>query len=36
MVVCTSRAVKNKEHLPFCKVLSILCIEHRAVVDIVV
>ena len=27
MVLCLSRVVKMKEHLPFCSELSILCIE---------
>ena len=36
MVVCTGRVVKMKEHLPFCKELSIRCIEDRVVVDSVV
>ena len=32
MVVCASWVVKLKEHLLFCKELSILCIENRVVV----
>ena len=36
VVVFTSRALKIKDHLVFCKELSILCIEHRVVVDIVI
>ena len=32
MVVYTSRVVKMKEHLPFCKEFSILCIEDIVVV----
>ena len=32
MVVCTSEVIKMKEHLPFCRKLSILCIESRVVV----
>ena len=36
MVVCTSEVIKMKEHLPFCRKLSILCIESRVVVDHVV
>ena len=27
MVVCTIRVVRMKEHLPFCREYSILCIE---------
>ena len=33
VVVCTSKVVKMKEHLPFCKEFGILCIEDRVVVD---
>ena len=36
VVVYTSRVVKMKEHLPFCREFSILCIEDRVVVDRVV
>ena len=36
LVVCISRVVKMKEHLPVCREFSILCIEERAVVDHVV
>ena len=36
VVVSTSRIVKMKEHLPFRKEFSILCIENRVVVDRVV
>ena len=36
VVVCTSRVVKMKEHLPFRKEFSIFCIENRIVVDPVV
>ena len=32
-VVCTRRIVKKKEHLPFCKDLSILFIKDRIVAD---
>ena len=32
MVVCTSRVVTMKKHLPFCKEFSIVCIEDRVVV----
>ena len=33
MVVCTSRVVKIKKHLPFCKEFRIFCIEQRVVAD---
>ena len=37
VVVCTtSRVVKMKEHLSFCRESSILCVEDRFVVDRVV
>ena len=36
VVVCASKVVKMKVHLPFRKELSILCIENRVVVDRVV
>ena len=36
LVVCTSRVVKMKEHLPFCREFSILCIEDRVVADHVI
>ena len=36
MVACTSRVVKIKKHLPFCKEFSILYIEDSAVVAVVV
>ena len=36
VVVYTSRAMKIKEHLPFCKEFSTLFIEDRNVVDRVV
>ena len=36
VVVCISRVVKMKEHLPFHKEFSILCIENRVVVGHVV
>ena len=36
VVVCTSRVIKIKPHLPFCKEFSIPCIEDRFVVDSVV
>ena len=36
LVVCSSRVVKMKKHLPFCREFSILCIEDRVVVDHVV
>ena len=32
MVACTSRGVKVKKHLPFCKEFSILYIEDRVAV----
>ena len=32
VIVCTSRAMKMKEHLPFCRELSALCIEDRVVI----
>ena len=36
VVVCASRVVKIKEHLPFCRKFSILFIEDRVVFDHVV
>ena len=36
IVVCTSRVVKIKEHLSFCRELGLLCIEDRVAVDRVV
>ena len=36
MVICTSRVVKMKEHLPYCTEFSIICIEDRVAVDCVV
>ena len=36
LVVCTSRVVKMKEHLPFCREFSIRCIEDRVTVNYVV
>ena len=36
LVVATRRVVKMKEHLPFCRKFSILCIEIRAIADHVV
>ena len=36
VVIYTSRVVKIKEHLPFCRKFSILCIEDRVAVDRVV
>ena len=36
LVACTSRVVKMKEHLPFCREFSILCIEDRVVADHVI
>ena len=36
VVACTSRVVKMKKHLQFCKEFSVLCIEDRVVVDRVV
>ena len=36
LVVFTSRVVKMKEYLPFCREFNILCIEYRVVVDRVV
>ena len=36
VVVYTSRVVIMKEHIPFCKKLSILCIGYSVVVDRVV
>ena len=36
VVVCTSRVVKMKERLPFCKEFTILCVEDRVVVNCVV
>ena len=33
---CTSRDLKMKEYLPFCREFSILCIEDRVVVDSVI
>ena len=29
MVACTNRALKMKERLPFCRELSVLCIEDK-------
>ena len=36
MVVFTSRVMKMKEQLPFCREFSILCIEDRVAVERVV
>ena len=36
VVVCTSRVAKMKEHLPFRKEFTILCIKNRVVVKRVV
>ena len=36
VVVFTSKIVKLKQYLPFCRELSTLCIEDRVVVDRVV
>ena len=36
MVVCTNRALKMKERLPFCSELIVLCVEGRVVVERVV
>ena len=36
VVVCTSRVVKMKEHLPFRKEFNTLCIEERVAVDQIV
>ena len=36
LVVCISRVVKMKEHVPFCRELNILFIEDKVVVDHVV
>ena len=36
VVVCTSRVVKMKEHLPFYRKYSTLCIEDGVVADCVV
>ena len=36
VAVCTSRVVKMKENLPFCRECSTLCIEDRVAVDRVV
>ena len=36
VVSCTSRVVKIKEPLPFCRELATLSIEHRVAVDRVV
>ena len=36
VVACTIRVMKMKEHLSFCRELSILCIEDRVVVKRVV
>ena len=33
MTACTNRALKMKEHLPFCREFSVLCIEDRVVVE---
>ena len=34
VVVCISRGVKMKEHLPFCKEISILCIKNKVVLTV--
>ena len=34
LVVCSSRVVKMKEHLPFCREFSILCIEDELLLTI--
>ena len=34
MVVCTSRVMKVKERLPFCREFRTLCIEDRVAVDL--
>ena len=36
VVVCTSRVVKMKEHLPFCKEFNMLSIEDRVAVTRIV
>ena len=36
MVVCTNRALKMKEHQPFCREFNVLCSEDRVVVERVV
>ena len=36
LVIFTIRVLKMKEHLPFCREFSILCIEDRVFVDPVV
>ena len=36
MVVCKNRALKMKEHLPFCREFSVLCSEDRVAVERVV
>ena len=36
VVLCASRVVKVKKHLPFCREFSMLCIEDRVVADRVV
>ena len=36
VVICTSKVVKMKEHLPYCREFSIICIEDRVAVDCVV
>ena len=36
MIVCAKKALKMKEHLPFCRDFSVLCIEDRVVVERVV
>ena len=36
MVLCTTRVVKMKKHLQFCKEFKILCIADRVVVDRIV
>ena len=36
LIVCTSRVVKRKEYLPFCREFSILSVEDRVAVDHVV
>ena len=36
VIICTGRVVKIKEHLPFCRKFSIICIADRVAVDPVV
>ena len=36
LVVCTSKVVKMKEYLPFCREFNILCVEDRVAVNHVV